>query len=217
MTILHGHPVGILLAAGSSRRFGRNKLLEPIGEQSVIERAVGAFRKSRQVDAVVIVHAPGHADDFGWLAGKRVHLLENPDPAPGMITSIRTALRSKYVLEKDFLIHPADVPFVTPEVIDRVVQTFVARPCKIVIPTYRGMGGHPGMFSAELAHDFLIRGDKNGAREILLRHKGATVHLPFHDPDICFDVDSPADLQAAGNASARWARVEAKLEAHRTG
>ena len=217
MTVLHGHPVAIVLAAGSSRRFGRNKLVEPVDGLAIIERVVDGFRRARRVHETVVVHGPGQTEDYSWLAGPHVHLVENPDPGPGMITSIRTALRSPRLHEKDFLIHPADVPFVDPEVVDRIVSTFLARPCRVVIPCYRGLGGHPGMYAADLAHDFFLHGDTQGAREILTRHRHAVFRLAVHEPDVCFDVDEPEDLRIAADPGARWARVEARVEARRTG
>jgi molybdenum cofactor cytidylyltransferase len=215
MTVLHGHPVAIVLAAGRSRRFGRNKLVEPVDGLSLIERVVSAFVKARKVREVVVVHGPEQEREYSWLAGPHVHLVENPAPENGMITSIRAALRSPHLDGKDFLIHPADVPFVPDDLIDRLVSTFLARPCRIVIPTYRGLGGHPGMYAADLAQEFFLRGDRQGAREILLRHQRDTVRLAVHDPDVCFDVDAPEDLKIAADAGARWARVEAKVEARR--
>lgn len=215
MTVLHGDPVAIVLAAGESRRFGRNKLLEPIDEVSLIERVVQSFLRARKVHEIVVVHGPGRGEEYSWLAGPHVHLVENPDPAKGMITSIRAGLRERRLHEKDFLVHPADVPFVAPEIVDRIVSTFLARPTKIVIPTYRGLGGHPGMYAAELAQDFFLHGDRQGAREILMRYRDATVRLAVHDPDVCFDVDRPGDLAIAGDPGARWARVEEKVEARR--
>ena len=74
------------------------------------------------------------------------------------------------------------------------------------------MGGHPGLFAASLTDDFLLRGDQNGTREILMRHKEETVRLSVHDPDVCFDVDTREDLRIADDPGARWARVERDLE-----
>lgn len=214
---MHGDPVAIILAAGESQRFGRNKLLEPIGDMAMIERVVDAHRRARKVHDVVLVHGPGHEEDYSWLRGTHLHMVENPDPAEGMVSSIRAGLRSTWLHERDFLVHPADVPFVSAEIIDRVVSTFLGRECSIVLPSFQGLGGHPGMFAAGLASDFFLHGDNQGAREILLRYQAKTVRLRVHDPDVCFDVDTPDDLAIADDAGARWARVEQKIENKRKG
>ena len=212
MTIMSGKPVGIVLAAGRSERLGADKLFETIDGRAIVERVVGALLHATKVSDVVVVIPPGRAADFSWLKSVRVHLVENPRPEQGMISSIRAALRTTWVAGHDFLICPGDVPFVSPQIVNRIIGTFMARECRIVIPTYKGMGGHPGLFAASLTDDFLLRGDQNGTREIMVRHKEETVRLSVHDPDVCFDVDTPEDLKIAEDAGARWARVERDLE-----
>ena len=205
--------MAIVLAAGDSSRLGRNKLLEPIQGIPVIERVVSSFLKAKRVHDVVVVHAPGAQETLSWLRSVNVHLAENADPSAGMISSIRVGLRSTWAHERSFLIQPADVPFVPPEIIDRIVNTFQTRSAKIVLPAYRGLGGHPGMFASELANDFFLHGERQGAREILVRYQRDLVRLNVPEPDVCFDIDTEEDLRAATNPESRWARVEAKLEA----
>ena len=86
-----------------------------------------------------------------------------------------------------------------------------------MLPAYRGLGGHPGMYAASLREDFFLHGDASGAREVLMRHRGETVRLNLPDPDVCFDVDTPEDLAIAGDPGARWARVERMVEERRGG
>lgn len=213
MTTIQGSPVAIVLAAGDASRFGRNKLFEPVQGIPIVERVVSAFLKAKKVHDVVVVHPPGEQDAFSWLRSVNVHLVENPAPDLGMISSIRVGLRSTWAHERNFLIQPGDVPFVPPEIIDRIVQTFLTRSVKIVLPTYRGLGGHPGMFAASLTNDFFLHGEQQGTREILVRYQKDLVRLSVPEPDVCFDIDTLDDLKAAGNAEARWARVEGLLEA----
>jgi molybdenum cofactor cytidylyltransferase len=217
MTTLRGSPVAIVPACGESTRMGRNKLFEPIDGVPMVERAVRAFLQATRVDDVVVVVPVGRAEDFSWLRSTKVHVVENPAPQKGMISSIRTALDTIWAKGRDFLVCPADVPFVKPEIVDRVVQDFMVRAAKIVIPAYKGLGGHPGLYASSLRVEFFLRGDTNGPREILTRHRGDTTRISVHDPDVCFDVDTPEDLAIAADAGARWARVEDKVAAKQRG
>lgn len=212
MSTLAGDPVALVLAAGRSTRLGPNKLLEPVAGRTLIERTVSPFLETERVRTVVVVVRAGAVGAFSWLAGPRVHLVTNPDPGPGMITSIRCALGSSWAKGRDFLVTPADMPFIPASAVQRIVSEFLVRPHRIVIPTYRRMGGHPGMFAASLTDEFFRHGDRNGVKEILLRHRDETFRLPLPEPDICFDVDTPEDLRAAPDPEARWARVERALE-----
>lgn len=207
------NPVVLLLAAGSSQRLPPDKLAADVGGMPMIERTLKALRGSERVTDVIVVLPPGGKQGYAWLKSVNTHLLENPDPSRGMISSIRVGLESGWAKERPFLLHPADVPFVPASVVTRVVVDLFARRCQVVVPVYRGLGGHPTAFSAAVRDDFFRHGDRDGAREILLRRRAETVRLSVPEPDVCFDVDTPEDLALAMDPGARWARVEAQVEA----
>ena len=215
MTADTADPVVLLLAAGRGSRLGEDKPLMHVGGVPMVQRTLSVYRKARRVRDIVLVVPPGRAEEFAPWRRVDVHVVENPEPDRGMISSIRTALSSAWALERHFLIAPVDVPFVKPALVDQLVMTFVARDCKIVLPVYRGLGGHPGLFHASLRDEFFLHGDTAGTREILLRHQTATVRLSVPDPDIGFDVDTPDDLAIAMDGGARWARVDEEADAKR--
>lgn len=216
MSTLKSDPVVIVLAAGVSERMGTDdKLMAMLGKKRVIEHTLRGYAKAEHVQDIIIVVGPGATRRFEPLRTPRVHIVENADPSRGMISSIRTGLECGWAQERNFLIAPGDVPFVPPTIVDQLVKEFVTRQCKIVLPTYQGLGGHPGLYSQEVRQDFFLRGDQKGAREILFRHKQDTVRLHVHEPDVCFDVDTPEDMAIALDAGARWARVEERVEAKR--
>jgi molybdenum cofactor cytidylyltransferase len=212
-----GAPTVIVLAAGSSERMGADKLLTDLGGVPMLQRTVECYAKATKVGDVLIVLRPGAKDTWKWLAGLRVHLVENPLPARGMISSIRVGIASVWAKGKDFLLAPADVPFVKPEIVDKLILDFRTRRCEVLIPTYRGLGGHPGVYGADLQKDFDLYGDKHGARDVLIRHREKTVRLAVPDPDVCFDVDSDAEARIAMDPGARWARVDAMVEEKKAG
>jgi molybdenum cofactor cytidylyltransferase len=210
-----GAPVTLLLAAGKSTRLGPNKLLEDLDGKPMIERTLDAFLKAEKTQDIVVVVPGGRKDDFAWLRSLRVHLVENPDPERGMISSIRAGLESAWSLERDFLVHPADVPFVKSALVDRLIGELRTRGCDILLPAYQGLGGHPGAYSARMRGEFFLHGDTAGAREVIQRHRQKMVRLNVPDPDVCFDVDTPDDLRIALDPGARWARVQREADERR--
>jgi molybdenum cofactor cytidylyltransferase len=206
-------PTAIVLAAGGSTRFGKDKLLLDLGGTPMLQRTVAAYTHCTKVGDILVVVGPGQKGAWQWLASLRVHLTENPDPGKGMISTIRAGLGSAWAKEKDFLLCPADVPFVKPDIVDKMVVDLRTRGAEVVIPTYKGLGGHPGVYAASLQRDFFLHGDQQGAREVLSRHREKTLRLAVHDPDMCFDIDTENDAKIAMDASARWAHVEAEAEA----
>ena len=217
MSTLVSDPVAIVLAAGDSVRMGRNKLLAMLGRKRVIEHTLRPYRRAQHVQDIILVIPPGATSLYEPLRTPRLHLVENPDPSGGMISSIRAGLASNWAQERNFLIAPGDVPFVPAEILDQLYTELMTRQCKIVLPIYKGLGGHPGLYAQEIREDFFLRGDTQGAREVLFRHAQQTVRLHVHDPDVCFDIDTPEDLETAADAGARWAAVEDRVEAKRLG
>lgn len=213
MSVSVGQPTAIVLAAGGSTRMGHDKLLLDLGGMPMLQRTVSVFSKASKVGDVLVVVGPQQKPAWQWLSSLKVHVIENRDPSKGMISSIRVGLESAWAKDRDFLLCPADVPFVKPELVDKLIVDFRIRGAEIVLPTYRGLGGHPGVFSGALQKEFFLHGDASGAKEILLRHRAKTVRVGVVDPDICFDVDTEADAKVAMDAGARWARVEAEVEA----
>ena len=206
-------PSVVILAAGGSTRLGQDKLLLDLGGTPMLQRTVNAYSKAHKVGDVLVVVGPGQKSSWQWLASLRVHVIENPTPQKGMISTIRVGLESPWVKGRDFLLTPGDVPFVKPDVIDKLIVDFRVRGSDILLPTYRGLGGHPGIFKAALQREFFLHGDTSGTKEVLQRHRDKTLRIAVPDPDVCFDVDTEADARIAMDAGARWARVEAEVEA----
>src|SRR5262245_19870924 len=97
-------PTVIVLAAGGSTRFGRDKLLLDLGGAPMLQRTVAAYTKCTKVGDIVVVVGPGQKSGWQWLSSLRVHLTENLDPSKGMISTIRVGLGSAWTKEKDFLL-----------------------------------------------------------------------------------------------------------------
>jgi molybdenum cofactor cytidylyltransferase len=87
----------------------------------------------------------------------------------------------------------ADMPFIRPETIRRVVDAVVGG-AAIAAPEFHGERGHPVGF----AHTFRgaleqLAGDA-GAREIVKAHPAALARVAVDDPGVVRDIDTPADL-----------------------
>ncbi|HEP1045957.1 TPA: nucleotidyltransferase family protein [Serratia marcescens] len=92
-----------------------------------------------------------------------------------------------------WLIHLADMPFVSAEVFRQVANAL--RQHAIVRPSYAQQPGHPVGFSALLRKQLCQLHGDNGARGLL---QGAAVHLlPLEHPGVVQDIDLPSQLPAS--------------------
>src|SRR5207244_7492259 len=84
--------VGVVLAAGESRRMGRLKALLPFGAHTVIEHVLQPLLQA-DLAAVAVVLGHRAADIAAVLENLPVHLLHIPQYHHGMTTSVQVALR----------------------------------------------------------------------------------------------------------------------------
>jgi molybdenum cofactor cytidylyltransferase len=187
---------GILLAAGYSKRFGSNKLLQtlPAGSpEAGVPIALAAAKRLLEVlpDSIAVVRP--RAQKLAALlrdAGCNTVLCKNA--AEGMGTSLAAGVRAADDAE-GWIVALADMPFIRADTIRAVVQA-IAGGAAVAAPSYQGQRGHPvgfgrGNFEALAA----LSGDQ-GARELLARHAASITLCETDDPGALRDIDRPSDL-----------------------
>lgn len=186
--------VALLLAAGESKRMGRNKLLMPLQGKPLVRRALESLLASA-VDQITVVL--GHQAEETAQAIKpviscnpdRVTTVLNQDFAQGMSTSIRAGLKDLSRECQAVMIALADEPFVEPQVIDVLITAYRERKGDIVVPTFQGRMGHPALFDRKYFPELsALKGDV-GARSVVQAHKQELASLEVNQPGILLDVD----------------------------
>ena len=133
-------PSAIILAAGFSRRMGQFKPLMPLGEQTLLQWVVRLYRTAGVTDIRVVA---GHAAQRirRALAGRSVHIVDNPHPARGMFASIQAGVRSLEPGTLSFFVHPVDIPLVRPHTVSRLIHRAGNLPAQVVYPVFAGHRG----------------------------------------------------------------------------
>jgi len=189
---------GILLAAGYSKRFGSNKLLQalPAGSpQAGTPIALAAARHLLEAlpDSIAVVRP--RAQKLGKLlrdAGCSTVVCKNA--ADGMGTSLAAGVRAAPDAD-GWVIALADMPFVRPETIAKIVQA-MEQGAAIAAPAIGGERGHPVGFARAFFEELVsLKGDA-GAREVLKRNAGRITLCEVDDPGVLRDIDQPSDLSA---------------------
>jgi molybdenum cofactor cytidylyltransferase len=189
----------ILLAAGAGRRFGQNKLLLPFREHTVLYHAVKAALTA-PLDPVILV--------LGYECDKALHALEelrgspklrvlkNSHWAQGRAESLKLGLAAVPAHAPGAVVLLGDMPLVTPELIERVVEAFL-RAHTLCFPIYRGLPGRPVAIPREFFGEFAqLSGDASGL-PILQKYWERAIKLeltPDEEPTQ-WDIDSPEDLE----------------------
>ena len=188
--------IGILLAAGFSRRFGKaNKLLHRLPNGF----SVGFASAKNLIDALPVSIAVVQPDSQELaeqleLAGLHVVTCMNQQ---GMAFSLAAA--TKYAAKfpessGGLVIALADMPFIRPATIAMVAKKLGQGNHPIVLPTYQGSRGHPVGFAAKFRSELeKLQGDE-GARSIVKCHQEEVCAVDCEDPGILMDIDTQADL-----------------------
>ena len=183
----------VVLAAGSARRMGAEKLNLAFDGRTVLECALAPYRAAKGLAQVVIVLRP----DFEPAASlEGVRPVRCQEHAEGMGASLRAGVAAS---DADaWLIGLGDMPRLTASTVDALVSALAEGTNSIVAPVHDGRRGHPVGFSRRWREALLsVRGDQ-GARGILAAHADAVHRVGVDDPGALFDIDVPADLRREG-------------------
>ncbi|MER5855633.1 nucleotidyltransferase family protein [Streptomyces sp. NPDC059688] len=191
-----GDVAGLLLAAGGGRRLGgRPKALLEHRGRPLVEHAVGVLRAAGCGRVHVVLGAG--ADDVR----KRAELddcvlVENPDWAEGMGTSLRAGLESLAGTGvRAALVSLVDQPGIGPAAVARVLGAYEDE-TSLVSAAYDGRRGHPVLFgSAHWAGIAATATGDRGARVYLKEHANSVGLVECADVAQPYDIDTAADLR----------------------
>lgn len=178
--------VALVLAAGSARRFGSDKLSAPFHDAPLVFHAIRAARAA-PVERVIVVAAPG-LDTGVWHGAPPVEPARIASTA--LSESLKAGLAAAGAVDEAF-VFLGDMPLVPTGVAAQLAAAlgdgFAA------IPRHAGRNGHPVLLSrAAMAAVAGLSGDEGLGR--VLKSRGDVVFVDVPDDAILFDVDRPDDL-----------------------
>ena len=206
----------IVLAAGSSVRMGRNKLLLELDGETVVQRAARTAIEAG-LDPVVVV--TGHAHEA---VAAELHVLPcttvvNTEHASGPHTSVATGIRALCegrAPEDDCaaaIVMLADMPLVTADMLRTLVARYRESHAPLVISRYGDSVNAPPMLYDRSLFGELTRMDARCGRQVIRRHRHEAVEVEW-PARASWDLDRPSDyerirevLAAGGGAAARAA------------
>jgi molybdenum cofactor cytidylyltransferase len=152
------------------------------------------------VQGVVLVVHPADQHLIEKYQSGRVHLVVPDEPPPDMKASVLHGL--KYVAQHfspedqdAWLVSPADVPWLSPRVVDGLIELHGKRNDVIRVPTAGGRRGHPVLFPwtmATLAENLVTHQGLNALFQL-----GMVQETEFPYEDIHGDLNTPEDYQRA--------------------
>lgn len=183
--------VAVVLAAGRSARMGRPKPLLVLDDgRCFLQAILDTARSGGAGDVRVVLGHDAEAIVREALLDPRL-AVENPDPASGMLSSVRAGVRALPPACSGFLLWPVDQPLVRAATVQKLIATFEEGRPPLVVPVHTGRRGHPTLFDARLADEVVAAPDDVGARAVVHRHEGDLREVEVDDPGVVTDIDTP--------------------------
>jgi len=187
--------VVILLAAGSSKRFGKDKLLQRLSNNKTVVAGTVANLKKVTPNVIAVIR-PDHAQLENELQALDIRVVVNQRASGGMASSIVAGILASQQAD-GWIIALADMPWVKPETIVRIKEKLLQGK-SIVAPVHENQRGNPVGFSRQWKEALLkLQGDM-GARDILTNHSEKLFTFDTNDKGVFMDIDYPGDLDQKG-------------------
>lgn len=187
--------VGVLLAGGTSSRFGdANKLLATLDGEPLVRHAARTLLDAG-LSTVVAVLGHEAGDVEAALDGPDLDLVRNPAYEAGLSTSVARGVEAAREAGADAAVFlPGDMPGVDPATVDLLVDAHRAGLGTALAAAHDGRRGNPVLFDHERFEALLaVEGDVGGRPVLVGSDDGALVETG--DPGVVVDVDTTGDLE----------------------
>jgi molybdenum cofactor cytidylyltransferase len=183
--------VGILLlAAGSSTRFGSDKRFALLpNDKSIMDSTLQQISKTHL--PVTVCLKPTDIDLQKNLSERNISWTVNKNASLGMGSSIAAGINSCMHWDAT-LIALADMPYLASNSYASIAA--IASREKIIIPSYYNKRGNPVCFGSSFYSQLKkLNGDKGG-KDIVLKNQHTVIEIALDDEEILKDIDKPSDL-----------------------
>ena len=185
---------GLILAAGSSRRMERPKLVLPwAGGVPLITHVVQVFLDAGASPVIVVTGAD--VDMVSKALGEvQATKIFNPAHEEGeMLSSIQVGLASLGPDVDAAAICPGDLPYLQVGTVRALLARWRERPSPILAPSFERRRGHPMILAREEWPGVLALEKGSSLREFLRTRAEDIAYYVVADEGVVRDVDLPAD------------------------
>ncbi len=197
--------VGVILAAGLSRRLGQPKQLVPLAGQTLLWHSTRAMLDAEPSGGVLVVTPPG---DLGQrvraaLNGLDVTFTENPHPELGISESFRAAIAALPAGTGAANFALGDMPLVSAGMQRAILDAYAATQAPLVLARFgpEGVRAPPHVFRADLFGGFSQGGD-HGPRHVIREYADRAVWIDL-PAEALRDLDTAEDIAAMQEAFGR--------------
>lgn len=184
----------IVMASGFSKRMGRDKLKIVFEGNSLLIKTIKTLQASGIEQVICVVREPY------WepvLESLHVKVCYNEKAYVGQSESIKAGLAclmDSFPLTEGILFVPADMPYMTTPVIQKLTQLYANGRSLIVTPICQGIRRAPVIFDASLTEDLMALTGDQGGKVLFSKYAECIDELNIEEENVFQDIDTPEDL-----------------------
>jgi molybdenum cofactor cytidylyltransferase len=184
----------IVLAAGASRRMGRNKLLLQVDGVPMVRRTV---QRAIDAGAAPVIVVLGHEPDAvrAALAGLPCQFTENPAFTGPTSGSLHAGLRALPDHVNGTLVLLSDMVHVTTEMLRALIDADAAQSAPLTVSRYGDVLAPPLLFRRMLWPELLAWHGEGCGKQVVRAHAAEAVVLDW-PAEALQDVDTPEEYRA---------------------
>lgn len=173
-----------ILAAGYSSRANGFKMEFLVQGKPILQRCIESFYDN--CNRIIVVSGFRHEKVKSLTSNySKVNVIYNEDFDKGMFTSVKKGIKNVY--GERFFLTPGDYPFISKE----IVQKLLNENNEVIVPSYKGKGGHPILLKNSLIEEILNEPQDSNLKIYL--GKKECLFLDVDDENILLDVDTIED------------------------
>ena len=185
----------IILAAGQSKRMGKPKPLLRFGDKTFLEQIISVLKLS-DVDRITVVLGAEAETIKNSVDLSGTNIVINKDYLKGQLSSLIAAIEDTPEETEAILLCLADAPFVSKEVVNKIVSKFGETNNPIIVPVFNGKRGHPTLFSKSLFNELLNAPEDQGARYVLYSNEEKVLEVEISESGFLIGIDTPDEYKS---------------------
>ena len=184
----------IILAAGTSKRFGKeNKLLTKYKNQIILLTVINKLLKSKVDELIVVTGNDRKKIEKQIPNNHKITVVNNRYFKRGMASSIKVGLGKLNKKSKGFLICLSDMPKISTKTYDKIILSFQKKKQFPAVPYYKTFQGNPVCFPKKFKKYFKKLSGDVGAKNLLKEKKFKKVKVL--NQSILIDFDYKKDFK----------------------
>lgn len=186
----------LILAAGSSRRFGDDKRRSRLpGGERLLETTIANVNPRFAEIMVVLRHGDHYLAEELKKQFRGLLTYLAPDSALGMGHSLSDGIKQVSGWQAS-AIFMGDMPFIQPETIELLLDQYSLHESNqpIIVPTSKGRTGHPVIFSKAYYPELAALTGDEGAKSVVRTYTDHVIQVPCLDSGVLRDIDVPEDV-----------------------